>query len=330
MTDGATNSDSRAYRFLTALLETSVRVLVCLIVCWIPAQGSPGPRLLAAAEGEATSQSSHEQTTQPARSIQGVVAQPIHDLQNSDEDLVELERPLMPPDDPCLSPLYRDWGEYSQHTRETNSDKSCAAVRIVVDRATFQIMIECLKRDGSADSGFTSEVGIGDVSSPTPEGTFIVNHIYCYPDVMYFGQKNERIPALYNGFFAPLLSCDESGRCQRHRDLGIHGFQASAHPNSSHIRPETFGAVSAGCIRVPDPCKMKRELIRLVGVGPLRRNDRGFYHWLNRPVEVVVTGTYPGDEDGASVAGILEQGWSQVERGLKNLFDLFSDGDRAR
>jgi hypothetical protein len=269
-----------------------------------------------------------ESKPQEPTPIQNPAGVPIHAPGDADEDLIEPERALKPPDDPCLSPLFRDWREFSQHVRETNPDVSCAAVRIVVDRSTFTIRVECQRRNGSTETSYTSAVGVGDFNSPTPEGSFIVNHIYCYPDVMFFGQKDERIPGLYNGFFAPLLSCDEAGRCHRHQDLGIHGFQASAHPNPRNLRPETAGAVSAGCIRVPDPCRMKHELIRLVGVGPLRRNDRGFYHWLNRPVEVVVEGTYPGGGDQTTVAGIVEQGVSELQRGLRNLLDIFGDGAR--
>ncbi len=195
--------------------------------------------------------------------------------------------------------------------------------RISLDRATFTLKFQGLRRDKSAETVYQSECGIGEVDSPTPQGRFIINHVYSYPDAAFFGESGEPHRGLYNGFFAPLLACDDDGLCQRFQDLGIHGFNPSAYPDPAAIRPETCGAVSGGCIRVPDPCKFKTTLIRLVGIGPPKKNDRGVYHWLNKPVEVVISGNYPGTKDFGTLVSLFEQGLSQVRDGLKNLINGF-------
>jgi hypothetical protein len=182
-----------------------------------------------------------------------------------------------------------------------------------------------VRKDGSADEIYSTHVGLGDLSSPTPEGDFVINHIYCYPDVLFFDASGERVPGLYNGFFAPLLSCDEHGRCKRFRELGIHGFHgASARAHNVRVSSTSaYGAISAGCVRVPDPCRLKSELIRLSGLGPIKRNDRGAYHWLSRPIDVIITGNYPGTEEPTTLVSIVQQGVEQVHDGLKNFFGIF-------
>ena len=231
--------------------------------------------------------------------------------------------PVEPPDDPCLPPLYKDWREFGADARPESVRASFAHVRVVIDRSTFELVVQGIGRDDSTQELYRTPVALGDLNSPTPAGQFLLNHIYCYPDVVFFDSVSaEKVPNLYRGFFAPMLLCDEAGRCERFRDLGIHGFDASAHPRPEGIVPATYGAVSGGCIRVPDPCKLKSELIRAVGVGPIKKNERGCYHWLNKPVEVVVTGYYPGTEP-LTIVSILEAGLHQVQSRLKGIFDVF-------
>ncbi len=248
---------------------------------------------------------------------------PLHDLPISVQDLISGEKPPNPPDDPCLPPLYKTWGELSLDYMDRDSER-CANLKIVIDRSSFRLAIECEKPDGAIDEVYQSEVGLGDLHSPTPAGRFVINHIYCYPDVVFFSAKNERVPALYNGFFAPLLLCETGGRCRRYHELGIHGFQASAHPNRSSINQETTGAVSAGCIRVPDPCRLKQTLISKVGIGDLHKDDRGFYYWLQRPIQVDIVGDYPGEEEYLNLVNVFEKSLTQVQEGMRSLFDLFS------
>jgi hypothetical protein len=182
--------------------------------------------------------------------------------------------------------------------------------------------MEGVRADDSVEEIYRTTVALGDPDSPTPEGELWINHVYAYPDVVFFHASSEPIGGLYNGFFAPLLVCDDRGRCQRHHDLGIHGFHPAASPLTAAMRPDTYGAVSGGCIRLPDPCAFKSALIGSVGVGALRRNDRGTYHWLNKPVRVVIAGYYPGTEP-PTLVSIFEEGMHQVQEGLKNLWDGF-------
>jgi hypothetical protein len=245
------------------------------------------------------------------------------DLSALEEDLVAGLRSGYAPDDPCLPKLYKNWEEFGADAREHAGTREFAAVRIVLDRSNFTLTLEGVKSDGVVQEIYRSPVGLGDVNSPTPKGGFVINHIYAYPDVLFFGAVGDPVSGLYNGFFAPLLACDENGRCQRYCDLGIHGFKASAHPHRAAITVGTRGAVSAGCIRVPDPCRLKSLLIGIVGVGPLKKNDRGSYHWLARPVEVRVTGDYPGTRDQITLVQISEESINQVQGGLKGLLDLF-------
>ena len=236
-------------------------------------------------------------------------------------DMVAGPRSLPAPNDPCLPSLFRDWHEAAQDTRGQAQEQGFVRLRIVLDRSAFRMAIEGLRKDGEAEVVYESPVGIGDLNTPTPEGDYVINHIYPYPDVLYFSEAGERVSGLYKGFFAPLLVCDDSGVCARFQDLGMHGFDASALPDTRAVRHESEGPVSAGCIRIPDPCAFKAALVRLVGVGPLRRNDRGSYHWLDRPVDVVITGAYPGT--GPTLASIVEGGLVQVHNGLKSLLGIF-------
>jgi hypothetical protein len=251
----------------------------------------------------------------------------VHDLPALDEDLIAEEKLPGPPDDPCLPPLYKDWREFSLNYLDQHPEAKGSTFRIIIDRSTFRLTAECSRPDGSVDEVYESDVGLGDINSPTPAGQFVINHVYCYPDVMFFGWKNQRVPALYNGFFAPLLLCDEAGRCRRYRELGIHGFEPSARPDPRNIRPETSGAVSGGCIRLPDPCRLKYTLISMVGVGDLKKDDRGFYYWLKRPVEVLIVGEYPGGEEYFNVVSAFEKGLSHVQDGLRSFLDMFSPAD---
>ncbi len=232
-------------------------------------------------------------------------------------------RPLEPPDDPCLPPLYKDWREMSLHNQENVSYHGFAAFRIHIDRSNFEMTFEGIHRDDSVEEIYRTHVGLGDTESPTPEGRFLINHVYCYPDVVLFGESGEPVSEVYGGFFAPILLCDEQGRCERHRELGMHGYH---HPGASdpQVTPvNTYGAISAGCIRLPDPCKFKASLIRLVGIGPMKRNDRGSYHWLNKPVEVIIDGAYPGGEEELTLLSLIREGAAQVQGGLKNVLDIF-------
>lgn len=230
------------------------------------------------------------------------------------------------PEDPCLPPLYRNWRELAEDDRYNAQGSRYVGARITIDRSSFVLTLEGIGRDGYLEDVYRTHVGLGDFNTPTPKGRFIINHLYCYPDVMFFAGDSQRIPLLYKGFLAPILRCDRAGHCKRYRELGMHGFDASALPNlPKDARVIQFGAVSNGCIRVPDPCKLKTLLIRMVGIGPLRKNERGCYHWLKRPVEVVIEGNYPGtDEDEpVTLVSILETGVSQLQDGLKDLISVF-------
>ena len=228
---------------------------------------------------------------------------------------------VVAPSDPCLPGLYANWQEFSQDDTDKQRPEF-KWLRIYIDRSNFELVLDGVRKDDSIEEIYRTHVALGDVNSPTPEGRFIINHVYCYPDVVFFGTETEPIPGLYNGFFAPLQICDEHGRCQRFRELGLHGFQASAIPPGRHISPATVGAVSAGCIRVPDPCKFKKALIKAAGLNGLKQNDRGAYHWFKKPVEVIIGDRHP-DSDETNLVSILERGVTQVQEGLKSLLDVF-------
>jgi len=234
------------------------------------------------------------------------------------------EAPVQPPDDPCLPRLYKDWQEFSLYDDPDNPLPKFAHIRIVIDRSNFTLVLEGIRKDDSVQEIYRTSVALGDTGTPTPEGQFVINHIYCYPDVVFFDASSRRVPALYKGFFAPLLLCDKSGRCQRFRDLGMHGYDPSAlHAGSPGDGQETYGAVSAGCIRVPDPCQLKTRLIRLAGLGPLRQNDRGCYHWLGKPVEVLIEGDYPWLDENSTLASIVNHGLSKIRNGLNTVLGAF-------
>jgi hypothetical protein len=224
---------------------------------------------------------------------------------------------VCPPEDPCLPDGFREWHEVSIQGRDESDARQFVGARVIVDRSNYHLFVEGIRPDGSVEDIYNTRVGLGDVETPTPEGRFLINHLYCYPDVLFFGENKEKIPGLYGGFFAPMLACDESGKCRRFRDLGIHGFDPDSYPHPEAIKTDSFGPSSAGCIRVPDPCAFKKTLIRLVGVGPVKRNERGCYHWLNRPVEIWVV------DDSGILLSIVRNGFHAAGAGLGALLSIF-------
>lgn len=220
---------------------------------------------------------------------------------------------LQAPNDPCLPCDHNDWREFSLAERHANPVLAQRKVILRIHRNNFILTLQAIDGEAPPIEIYQTAVGLGDLNSPTPTGSFLINHIYCYSDVVFFDSSSEKVPGLYNGCFAPLLLCDKGGeRCARFNDLGIHGFRASAIPNPSATNPDTYGPVSGGCIRLPDPCSFKKELIRHVGVGPVRRNERGSYHWLNKPVDVIIEGTYPGMDDDVTIADVVQQGFTHI------------------
>jgi len=258
-----------------------------------------------------------QETARPADSgerVSGVnVHSPVADHNYWDDALGDL---LQPPPDPCLSPAYSDWREFVLEKGKKTPHKDIATVRIIIDREAFLLTLQAVLPDGSIQEIYQTQVALGDWDTPTPEGRFLINHIYCYPDVVFYDLNRDRIPVLYKGFLAPLLECDEDGRCERFRELGIHGFDPSVFPEADHPALATSGAVTSGCVRIPDPCGFKAALIPVVGIGPVKRNDRGCYHWLDRPVEVWIV-----DEEPAVVTA-FRRGFRQMGTSLKNLFGI--------
>lgn len=236
----------------------------------------------------------------------------------SPSDASPRDESLVPPSDPCLPPDVKDWKELCVRQKENDLDADFKDARIIIRRESFRLILEGIRADGSSEEIYSTPVGLGDVNTQTPTGEFLINHVYCYPDVVLYDDRENKIPNVYKALLLPLLACDETGHCERFHELGIHGFDASAHPNRDRIRPEAFGPTSSGCIRVPDPCRFKLALVRLVGVGPLRKNERGCYHWLNKPVAVSIV-----DADDITVASLLKGGLLQVGKGLKGLLDMF-------
>ncbi len=239
--------------------------------------------------------------------------EPQPEYQPKSEPPQEEKDQVQAPNDPCLPPLYRDWSEAAAHNEVTHPGSKFADAKILIDLADFQLILEGILPDGSRKVVYRTEVGVGEPYTPTPEGRFFINHVYCYPDVTFFTGDSGKIPALYNGFFAPLLACDKQGNCRRYREMGIHGFNGSAHPRPKEINVETVGAVSNGCVRLPDPCAFKAALIRLVGVGPIRKDERGSYHWLNQPVEVAITEGEP------ALVSIVRQGLQFLRSGIEQI-----------
>ncbi len=230
---------------------------------------------------------------------------------------------VIPPNDPCLPGLYTDWQELGKN-EPVGKRKGFVAFRIVVNRTNFTLSFEGLKRDRTTEQIYATHVGLGDMRTPTPEGAFLINHIYCYPDVLYYDHSSEKIRGLYNGFFAPLLVCDRNGKCSRHRDLGIHGYNKNG-MRSRNAGAQTYGAISAGCIRVPDPCKLKSEIIRYVGIGPIRQNERGTYHWLAKPIQVVVSDDYKDQQEDMTLASMFQQSLEQVHGGIQEILSIFGN-----
>ncbi|GEM_PF-1898538 len=217
---------------------------------------------------------------------------------------------LLPPRDPCLQRGFTDWHDLSVHAEETASDEQFVDYRIVIYRAGFQLILQGIRGDGSTEPVYQTSVGLGAYESRTPLGRFLINHVYCYPDLLFYTDDNQIVPAVYDGFLAPLIVCDDEGVCERYRGMGLHGFNAAAHPDPEAVVAESVGPVSAGCIRVPHPCEFKSELIGRVGIGPTKRNERGSYHWLKRPVEVWIF-----EDEGFSILSILQTGL----RGLRQI-----------
>lgn len=223
------------------------------------------------------------------------------------------------PDDPCLPSLYTNWGEFSDEMEDYRRSNRIIGARISIDPSNYQIFLEAILENGSTKEIIRQNAAVGDRKTPTPQGFFFINHIYCYPDVLFFGEDSTPVRGLYGGFFAPLLLCDEKRNCKRFNNLGIHGFQAAYHPNQAAIVPSTFGPVSAGCVRLSDPCAFKMELIRIVGLGSLRKNDRGYYHWLKMPVQVVVRGNGIIDADQTTIVSMLENSMATVGEEFSNM-----------
>ncbi len=224
-----------------------------------------------------------------------------------------------PPDDPCLPRLYHDWQELGVNDTEEGG-RRYSAVRLLIDRSQFMLTVEGILPDGSTEDVYFTHIGLGDLHSRTPAGRFFINHLFCYPDVVYFDPDLGPVPHLYKGFLAPLMVCNRAGRCRRYRQLGLHGFDSSIFPDSYQLIEQTYGPVSGGCIRVPEPCELKAILISLVGVGPIKQNERGCYHWLKQPVEVLIDGQYPGFDDDD---GLLSSVGDGLNRGLKRILGLF-------
>lgn len=269
------------------------------------------------------------------------IAEPVREteLTPEPEKTDELASPSAPPDhlwldfagpeglgelclraeDPCLPPQFANWRERWLVESRVNGDRGLVQARVIIDRSTFRLFLQGIRRDLSVVDIYSTPVAIGHFETPTPVGQFLINHIYCYEDVLFYDVNERAVPGLYNGFFAPLLVCDEQGHCQRHLDLGIHGFDAASYPDPNAIAPQTQGPVSHGCIRLPDPCAFKTALIEAVGIEPLKRNERGSYHWLKKPVEVWVV------DDEATLLSLMEEGLSHMGRGLRGIFNWIWD-----
>lgn len=256
----------------------------------------------------------HESHSAPQRIIE--------DVQRTVSDgllpQTDIAKDIQMSDDPCLPPLYKDWSEFSADSEDYRRRNGITGARILINLETYNIALEAIIPGGENKLVLSQNVAVGDTRTPTPQGSYILNHIYCYPDVLFFGDNSKPVSGLYNGFLAPLLVCDENMNCRRIKELGIHGFQGKFHPNLSAVNLETFGAVSAGCIRIPDPCSFKMELIRTVGIGPMKNNDRGSYHWLKKPVEVLA---YKKDlETGENtLVSILEESISTLGSEISNI-----------
>ncbi len=58
------------------------------------------------------------------------------------------------------------------------------------------------------------------------------------------------------------------------------------------------------------------------GTGGAETKRPRCYHWLKKPIEVVIGDRYPGIEE-PNLVSIFEQGLTQVGDGLKSLLDVF-------
>ena len=94
----------------------------------------------------------------------------------------DLSKIVIPPNDPCLPVLYNDWQELSKE-EQGGRRRAYAAFRIFINRTNLMLTFEGLRRDNMFEEIYSTHVGLGEINSPTPEGTYIINHIYCYPDV---------------------------------------------------------------------------------------------------------------------------------------------------
>jgi hypothetical protein len=248
-----------------------------------------------------------------------------HESQIRDDLSIENE-PLnqsLIPYDPCLPGLYRDWREFSVDHVQFRKKHAIVGARILIDRMRCQLRILALIADKSSRETYAGNIAVGAIRSPTPRGSFTINHIYCYPDVMYFASDSQPLANLYRGLLAPLQLCDGFGRCERYNELGLHGFELSAHPNPETIQPGLFGPISSGCVRIADPCAFKRHLIALVGVGKVLRNDRGTYHWLNKNVQVEIFDQESEIDETITLAKMLEEGITSIGAGLKSVMNIF-------
>jgi len=227
------------------------------------------------------------------------------------------------PYDPCLPGLYRDWREFSVDQIEFRKKHGIVGAKIEIDRMRYQLRLLALMVDGSTRETYRGNVAVGALKSPTPKGSFTINHIYCYPDVIFFASQSQPLANLYRGLFIPLQICDGFGRCERYNELGLHGFELSAHPNPETTQPGVFGPTSAGCVRIADPCAFKRHLISLIGVGKVLKNDRGSYHWLNKNVDVEIFDQESELEETVTLAKILEEGITSIGLGLRSVMNIF-------
>ena len=218
-----------------------------------------------------------------------------------------------PPPDHCLPPLYRNWLEFCEQERSALKLAHYSGAAIVIDLSVFRLELCGTLPNGTAEVIYECPIGAGSFATPTPTGQYVINHVYCYPDVLFFAEGNRKISGLYNGFFAPLLRCDENGACSRYREMGIHGFDSTVFPDRSMIQVGTQGAVSSGCIRLPNPCRFKSLLIALARVGPPKKNERGSFHWLRSPVDVFIIDNSP------TILSLFEDGFDAITGALANI-----------
>lgn len=277
-------------------------VALMLVACWVSA-------LLARNESPSVG------ANQPVPVESTTAVNPAKDAPPDTMPSSELET-HSPPYDPCLPSVYRDWREPAREDSETPPKEEYSEFRILIHRGLFRLTLEGLRPDGQYTELYSSDVGVGAPRTPTPLGAFIINHVYCYPDVALFHPEHGPIRRIYRDFFAPILACDEAGRCERFRDMGIHGFDATAFPLPGAITPGAEGFVSGGCVRLPDPCAFKKALTRAVRLGPLKKNERGSYHWLAHPIEVIIY------DDKVTILSLLEEGIGLVTQGVGNALGL--------